>query len=680
MITSLGAMNSKNNIDLGFEAHQRGDYQLALHFYEQALFFSPSDAEVLSLKGSVLSSLSRGDEAEVLLKKAIELEPQASGFWLNLADHYVRSNKLVEACELIVENVSHDSKDKQVWQFLYQTGLKAHKLNFAIVGLKRLIGIGFNFSILITLSQLLVRETQFNEAIAVLKTYQSQSTEQNSYWHALCWLLNSQRQWMELKNQTLNWLNYFGESRDAVRYLANANFELGLFHNAIALYETKLLLEETSQQPLMQSDSSADDQINYINLCIATLELEKAEIAISKAFELKSAVIVNAEIQLAIFKGDLTLAQQKCLDCISQFPDYFPVYSQLVRIAPTQISPAQIESIISYVCEEHSDSDSLAFVLGHYFHNKNESETAWQWYSEANRLRKVRNFERGANYSQHEAQDLAQRVIALEQSLANVEACNETGSIDGENFIPIFVLGMPRSGSTLLEGLLAQHSDICKTGERIEFPNLVYHLVSENWEPAQLLTKLQEFKQLYVRNATTKETKHTYYIDKNPSNYLTIGLIKSVFPQAVIIDIKRTAIETIWSIFRHEFSHMWSYATSIDNIAHQYAIYERLMAYWHERYDGIVTVHYEQLVENPIEVVSAIWNQLELDSVAPDPDQSNAKTAQRQITPIENQSFTTLSAVQVRGEIKNLNGQAAMYFSQLSLSLKNYPQYLSNND
>lgn len=666
-------MNSNNNIDLGFEAHQRGDYQLALNFYEQALLLSPSDAEALSLKGSVLSQLNRVAEAEESLKKAVEIEPEASGFWLNLADHFVRNSKIAEGCQLIVNNVSPDCKDKQVWQFLYQAGLKSESSDFPVLGLQRLLGLEFDFNVLISLSQFLVRAERFDEAIEILKRHETQSNRQTSYWHALCWLLNSQRRWSELQASAQVWLRNFQENKDAFRYLATASFETGLYHNAIALYEHKLLLDDSLYQQTSLENTAKDDLVNFIDICVAALELKKAQSTLSKAIALniKSPNIINAQVQLAIFRGDIDAAKTLCFECIVQFPEYYPIYIQLARVSPGEISTEQVARIVEYTSLHKPDSDSLAFVLGHYFQANNDSESAWEWYCTANSLRETRNAERGVSYVQPDAVKFEEAVMELDNRVRGLALNIDAEPAEEQPFTPVFILGMPRSGSTLLEGLLSQHSAVCKTGERIEFPNFLYNLTDSTASEDKLRTELCEFRRYYIENSIKENAGLACFIDKNPSNYLSVGLIKSVFPSAVIINIKRTAIETIWSIYRHEFSQLWSYATSVENTAHQYAIYERLMRHWEERYQDIISVEYEYLVEEPNKIVTMIMDKLGLDYTGI----LNNSTADSKL--LINQEFTTLSAVQVRGEIKNLNGQAQTYKPYLTPLLHNYPQYLN---
>lgn len=666
-------MNSNNNIDLGFEAHQRGDYQLALNFYEQALLLSPSDAEALSLKGSVLSQLNRVAEAEESLKKAVEIEPEAPGFWLNLAVHYVRNSKITESCQLIVNNVSPDCKDKQVWQFLYQAGLKSESSEFSVLGLKKLLGLEFDFNVLISLSQLLVRAERFDEAIDILKCHETQSNRQSSYWHAVCWLLNSQRRWSELLASAQAWLRNFQENKDAFRFLATASFEIGLYHNAIALYEHKLLLDDSLYQQASLENTAKDDLVNFIDICMSALELKKAQSALSKAIALniKSPNIINAQVQLAIFRGDIDAAKTLCFECIDQFPEYYPIYIQLARVSPGEISVEQVARIVEYTSLNKPDSDSLAFVLGHYFQANNDSESAWEWYRTANSLREKRNAERGVSYIQPDAVKFEETVLELDNRIRNLSLKIDAESAEEQPFTPVFILGMPRSGSTLLEGLLSQHSSICKTGERIEFPNFLYNLTDSAASEDQLRTELYKFRRYYIDNSRKENAGFACFIDKNPSNYLSVGLIKSVFPSAVIINIKRRAIETIWSIYRHEFSQLWSFATSVENTAHQYAIYERLMRHWEERYQDIISVEYEYLVEEPNEVVTMILDKLGHDYAT---ILNNSAVDNKALV---NQEFTTLSAVQVRGEIKNLNGQAQPYLAYLTPLLQNYPQYLN---
>lgn len=631
-------------IDLGFEAHQKGDFETALNYYEEVLKSEPENAETISLKGSVLSLQGDYEQAEILLKHAVEIEPHTEGFWLNFADHYIRRQEPAVACRLLTENIASDSQYTPVWQCLYQAAMQANEPEFAILGLERSLAAEYNFKTLISLSQLLVRQKFIDKAIQIFNQYRPLAEKERTYWFALCWLLDSSRSWQVLLETGNQWLAKFKDDKDAYRYLASSHFELGKQHDAIALYEYLLEMPVNSAQ---EQQKQSEDLVNYAELCVSSLELDKAERALNKAekAQIVTPGLFNAKVQLAIFKGQGKEAIALCEQCLSQFPEYFPIYTQFARITPQNITVSQIKLLQDHINESGRYADSMAFVLGHHYHATKDFQQAFVFYGQANQIRADRNAEKGAVYSTESADHFYDAVVSSYEALKGSVSFKDVDDAHS----PIFIIGMPRSGTTLLEGLLATHSDLVKTGERIEFPNLLHKLTSGSVAQEDALEALTRFREDFIASSESEQTS-PYFIDKNPSNYMAVGLITLLFPKAIIINLEREPIETIISIFRHEFSHMWSFATSLPDTAHQYAIYKKFIEYWRGQNPNLLTIQYEELVENPQRVVQTLLNSLGLELA--DDDFESA---------LENQYFTTFSALQVRDKITNHNGQAQNY-------------------
>lgn len=599
-----------NKIDLGFNAHQKGDYKTALQLYNEALLSEPDNAEAISLKGSVLSLQGNSLEAEVFLRQAVDLEPETEGFWLNLADHFIRNKQPIVACEILVGNIDKSSAYLPVWQCLYKAAMQAGNTEYAIIGLENLLQANYNFKTLISLSQLLVGQKQLNKAIDYLTTYEQKAQSERTYWFALCWLLDSTRQWQSLVEAAKKWLAFYNNDTDGYRYLASAKFEIGKQHDAITIFEKILDLPILSGE---DKEKRKEDSAKYAELCVASLELEKAEWAIEKAVQadVKTPGLLNAQAQLAIFSGDSDRAIFICKQSLKSFPDYFPIYSQLARVAPKKITKVQCEKLRKYVQDNNAESDSMAFVLAHHYHAKQNYKEASHYYQMANKLRAEKNTGRGAVYELDSANQFYENVV--DQFFNTLKGLQKEFIHINDDYAPIFVLGMPRSGTTLLEGLLSTHPQITKTGERIELPNLMHSILNGSIPQESILDVLKTFRADFISRGQGSAASESYFIDKNPSNYMTIGLITVLFPKALIVNLEREPMETMLSIYRHEFSHLWSFATSLKDIAHQYEIYRKFISTWKQSNSLLVTMTYEDMVADPNAAIGTLLAKLNLE-------------------------------------------------------------------
>ena len=180
-----------------------------------------------------------------------------------------------------------------------------------------------------------------------------------------------------------------------------------------------------------------------------------------------------------------------------------------------------------------------------------------------------------------------------------------TGSI-----IPIFICGMPRSGTTLCEQILSSHSKVNGAGELNYLASLAGFegLIQINDESLNKFLQnindedfLKNFRKQYFKNlGKHKKDKSQYICDKMPHNFIFIGLIKLIFPEAKIIYCKRAPIDNCFSLYSHKFlemSHQYSYDQK--TLGKYYKLHSDLMEFWLNKYkDQIYVLDNEELIEN----------------------------------------------------------------------------------
>jgi tetratricopeptide (TPR) repeat protein len=245
-----------------------------------------------------------------------------------------------------------------------------------------------------------------------------------------------------------------------------------------------------------------------------------------------------------------------------------------------------------------SDEDRLHldFALGKAFEDRKEYETSFAHYDAANaRRRKLLDYDPDKT---HAHKELLKSVLTAEFFAARAgQGCEAPD--------PIFIVGLPRSGSTLIEQILASHSEVEGTMELPDIAGLVGRLRDErhaafypdvlaSLTPAELRTFGEEYLE---RTRVHRKLGRPLFIDKMPNNFLHIGFIALILPKAKIIDARRHPMACGFSCFKQHFARGQAFSYGLSDIGRYYADYVDLMAHFDAVLPGrIVRMQYEELV------------------------------------------------------------------------------------
>jgi len=180
------------------------------------------------------------------------------------------------------------------------------------------------------------------------------------------------------------------------------------------------------------------------------------------------------------------------------------------------------------------------------------------------------------------------------------------------DFIPIFIVGMPRSGTTLLEQIISSHSKVTGLGELpfiSQFGSSIINHFSK-YSPETII----EFRRNYFEKVKDLSDGNLFFTDKMPQNFRYIGLILSVFPEAKILHIKRNPAAVCWANYKQWFrSKELSYSYSISDIIKYFKLYEDMMEFWKKSFkDLIYQINYEELTTDPINITKKLIAHLDL--------------------------------------------------------------------
>lgn len=198
------------------------------------------------------------------------------------------------------------------------------------------------------------------------------------------------------------------------------------------------------------------------------------------------------------------------------------------------------------------------------------------------------------------------QTLQLIQKYHNAAAFREK-AIGFDSTEPIFILGLPRTGSTLIERILSSHSAVHAAGELLHLSSAMMQEIRKSGpllNHADLVRKgLQADPAAIGRNyieRTRPFTGHTrHFIDKRPQNYLSIGVIHRALPKSSIIHVRRSPMDTCYAIYKFLFNDAYPWSYDLDDIARYYIAYRRLMDHWRAVLpDRIIDVTYEDVVND----------------------------------------------------------------------------------
>lgn len=246
-----------------------------------------------------------------------------------------------------------------------------------------------------------------------------------------------------------------------------------------------------------------------------------------------------------------------------------------------------------------AEAADLGFALGALLDAAGDHDSAFAAYAEANRASRAASG-RAATYDRATHENLVDRLIAAFDRPA--------ADTDDDSQSPIFICGLFRSGSTLVEQILASHPQVSAGGELDLVPLLACRIKGYPEAVAEASPEtLREWRRAYLGALPVQPSKDLRFTDKRPDNFLRIGLIKALFPNARIIHTLRDPLDNLLSLYFLHLDPGMAYSLDLEDAAHWYRQYERLMTHWKALYPGdIFDVSYDELVRDPRPIMEAL--------------------------------------------------------------------------
>lgn len=374
------------------------------------------------------------------------------------------------------------------------------------------------------------------------------------------------------------------------------------------------------------------------------------------------------------FNGRLDEALREMEGCLKLEPTFGRASLTLARARRQTPGSNHLEFIRSKLPQVQPGSeDHAAFEFAQYkeFEDLNRYDEAFAALERGNAIKYVRQ--------QHDPEREAALFDAIIESTSAEflgRTTRQTVTAD-EGPTPIFVVGLPRSGTTLLDRILDNHPDVTSTGERIDFPRQLRWAANQHGNEVideKLLERLPridyaELGRRYLAQTRWRAEGKAYYVDKLPPNYMVLGFIHRALPHVPILHMVRDPMDVCFSNFRALFGDSYAYSNDLHALASHYTGYRKLMQHWHAGMPGrIFDVDYGDLVRTPEETIAAVLAYCGLRYVPGCGDMTRNRSA-----------VNTLSSTQVREPIHARNlGAWRHYARQLEPLRMALSEYFAN--
>ena len=573
-------------------ALQNGDSETACQLAKDARDMAPGDSRFVLMHGVALRRNGQHKEAEPLLRRILV---EAEG--LVLAHHELGlalkgQGRLSEAIIALETAVRLQPSLKAAWRDLYELRASQGDDVAAADAYRRSLGSQQGLDPLLTKVLDLMQAGRLGAAEGICREY--------------------------LKRRP--------HDVDAIRLLAEIGITLGMLDEAIVLLERCLALapnftiaqanyatalarrqrfdealDRTGRLQIEQPDNLSH-KVQHASILAMAGRFEQAH---EKFEEVLTFIPDNARILTSYghslrYGGrgeDAAAAYQRA---IAAEPDAGEAYWSLANLKTFKFVDAQLDGMRQrYAAMEKLSADRyhLAFALGKALEDKGDFAESFAAYADGNTIKNT--------FSSYTTERTSGEVDSMIEHCAD-GFLEPGGHTSNES---IFILGLPRAGSTLLEQILASHSAVEATAELPLISQIAGELgggrrrSEQNLYPQCLTSMSQDQReslgQRYLDGASTYRTDKPFFIDKMPNNWVHIGLIKTILPNATIIDARRHPMAACFANFKQLFARGQEFTYGLEEIGHYYADYMRLMDHWHSVLPhGLMTVQYETVVED----------------------------------------------------------------------------------
>lgn len=606
---------------LGMAAHQTGRNDLAVELITKAISINPTGPMYYNL-GNVFREQGKPDAAAENFQKALTLKPDYANAYLNLGAVLKEQGKLDAAAENFRKVLKLAPGFADAYLHLGNVLQAQGKPDAAVEIFREALKLRPDYvEARINLGNILKSQGRLDEAVESLRKVVALKPDYAEAYNNLGNALLAQEKLDEATGNFRKALALKPDYAGAHNNLGNALKEQGKLEEAITCYRQSLALNPDFAETHGNLGNALKDQgkldaavdcyrrtlaLNpdfvdaYLNLGDALREQGKLDEAIenlNKALTL-SPDCAEAHIGLGGAHqdtGQFATAEIHFEQALALKPDHPAAWAILASLRKMTLDDTPWAEKAQSLLKDRlkpQDEMKLCYALGKYHDDTRQYDAAFACYERASHIKRQAT----PPFDRSDFRHLVDAIISAHPPEAVQPA--QTGSRDSRR--PLFIVGMPRSGTSLTEQILASHPDVFGAGE-LNFwgtQALANLPTMRSWHrDAPMLQSIASQCEAELLHHSASALR---VVDKMPGNFLHLGLIHAVFPQARILHMQRNPVDTCLSIYFQNLSREHHYANDLDDLAFYYREYLRLMAHWRRVLppDVFLDVPYEALVED----------------------------------------------------------------------------------
>lgn len=346
-----------------------------------------------------------------------------------------------------------------------------------------------------------------------------------------------------------------------------------------------------------------------------------------------------------IWKKDFNNAIMSYKKCIELNKNYIPAIYQLNKLNEFSLNSIE-HNMLESISDKELDKYNLSYkylTLSDIYYNQKNYHKFFQYLHKANQLQNSL-----LNFKPYDQTKIKIQYNELDQF-----------KFHNLDITPIFILGMPRSGSSVIEQVLSANEDVYAAGEiPLLHENFLINIQSN--ERGLDYNKLNSIRNSYITYLSALPKKK-YIVDKLPLNFFWIGFIKIIFPNAIFIHTMRNKLDVCMSLYRTFFAQgVLEFSYSQKNIIDFYSLYQDMIIFWKSNHLNLIDVRYEDLLNNPPLIFDKLFKQLNLNF------NESFLNLEKIARPVKTASF-----LQINRKLKKINSPDwTQYEKDISLFLK----------
>lgn len=428
--------------------------------------------------------------------------------------------------------------------------------------------------------------------------------------------------------------------------LSEAYAEMGLYKRAC----------DAAEEGYRHLQATPEELVYAARLAMFAQELDRGEelIARAEADEPDHPAVLAARALHLTYIGRKEDAEACCVKSIKADPTRIGAWPQLSMLRNGRLTSDEENALRAALADPSAPAQlqiSGRYVLAHSLDARGEIDAAFTEYMRANEVARTDYAAEGFKFNRAVSDEWTSRIISVYRGARDLPV------IDKDAARPIFIVGAPRSGSTLVESVLAAHTSVAAGGEAEMMPRIF-----SGWRKeidgkiyAGLgLEHRRRFARAYYEGVHAPRSA-TAITDKNLLNIDAVGFIAEIFPHAKFVHVRRAPMETGFGIYRQNFKKFWPWTTRLDDIGARIGQIARLARHWERCYpERFITIQYETFADD---FENSVRRLLDFCGLGFEPQCLEFQKAER--------SVVTMSSIQVREPVKRRSGKASQYDAHL---------------